>query len=40
MKIIVGSIITEKVGYTEENIREGRSIRTRKEVVECAYDMV
>ena len=40
MKIRVGSIVTEKVGYFEENTREVRSRITRKKVVGCFQAVV
>ena len=40
MKVRVGSAMTLKVGEMEEKAREGRSRRTRKEVVGCVQDVV
>ena len=40
MKIIMGSVVTEKIGEIEDKAREGRSRRMRKEVVECALAVV
>ena len=39
-KIGVGFIVKEKVGETEKKTREGRSRRTKKEVVGCVQDVV
>ena len=39
-KIGAGSVVKEKVGETEENIRMGRHNSTRKEVVGCVQDVV
>ena len=35
----MGSVVKAKVGEIEENTREGRSRRTRKEVVGCVQDV-
>ena len=40
MKVRVGSAMTLKAGEMEEKAREGRSRRTRKEVVGCVQDVV
>ena len=39
-KIGVGSVVKAKIGGMEENKREGRSGRTRKDVMGCVQDMV
>ena len=36
----MGAVVKAKVGEMEENTREGRSRRTRKEVVGCVQDVV
>ena len=38
-KVGVGSFVTTKVGELENITREGRSSRTRKEVVVCVQDV-
>ena len=40
MKIVVGSVVTAKVGEMENNKREGRIRRTRNEVVGCVKAVV
>ena len=40
MKIIVGSVMTDKLGYIEDKTMEGRSRSMKKEVVMCVQDMV
>ena len=39
-KIGVGSVVKSKVGELENITREGRSSRTRKEVVVCVHSVV
>ena len=40
MKVVVGSVVTAKVGEIEEKTREGRSRRMRKEVVGCGLEEI
>ena len=35
-----GSIVKVKVGYTEKEKREGKSMRTRKDMVVCIQDVL
>ena len=35
-----GSIVKVKVGYTEKKKREGKSMRTRKDMVVCIQDVL
>ena len=39
-KIRVGSVVKVKVREMEENTREGKIMRTKKEVVGCVQDML